>query len=89
MKLVRFGTTGFERPGVLENDGNIRDLSARILDIGGRILLPDEIARFASLDMNTLPIAAGEARLGPCVSPIRSSPASASTIRITPLRPGW
>lgn len=71
MKLVRFGAAGFERPGVLDNDGKIRDLSAQIPDIGGSILLPDEIARLACLDMNTLPVVAGEPRLGPCVSPIR------------------
>ncbi|GAC1432590.1 MAG: fumarylacetoacetate hydrolase family protein [Terriglobales bacterium] len=71
MKLVRFGAAGLERPGVLDNDGKIRDLSAQIPDIGGGILLPDEIARLASLDMNTLPVVAGEPRVGPCVSPIR------------------
>jgi len=70
MRLVRFGEPGFERPGVLDADGRIRDLSAHIADIGGRILLPDQIVRLASLEMNSLPIVTGDTRLGPCVWPV-------------------
>ncbi|MGB8014063.1 MAG: fumarylacetoacetate hydrolase family protein [Terriglobales bacterium] len=70
MKLVRFGEPGFERPGILDAEGRIRDLSAHVPDIGGRILLPNQIARLATLEVNSLPIVAADTRLGPCVWPI-------------------
>ena len=68
MKLLRFGESGKERPGILHADGTIRDLSGIVPDIGGGTLLPDSIARLRSLDGNTLPKVSGSPRLGPCVS---------------------
>jgi len=68
VKLLRFGESGKERPGILHADGTIRDLSGIVPDIGGGTLLPDSIARLRSLDGNTLPKVSGSPRLGPCVS---------------------
>jgi 2,4-diketo-3-deoxy-L-fuconate hydrolase len=68
LKLLRFGETGAERPGVLHSDGSIRDLSGVVADIGGPALLPDSIARLRTLDLGTLPKVTGTPRLGPCVA---------------------
>jgi len=68
VKLLRFGESGNERPGILHADGVIRDLSGSVPDIGGAALLPDSIARLRSLDLTTLPKVPGSPRLGPCVS---------------------
>lgn len=68
MKLLRFGESGKERPGVLHADGSIRDLSGVVADIGGATLLPESLARLRSLDVNALPKVAGSPRLGPCVA---------------------
>jgi 2-keto-4-pentenoate hydratase/2-oxohepta-3-ene-1,7-dioic acid hydratase in catechol pathway len=67
MKLLRYGAVGAERPGILDADGQIRDLSSHVSDINGKALLPAEIARLASLNPKTLPAVPGTPRLGPCV----------------------
>jgi 2-keto-4-pentenoate hydratase/2-oxohepta-3-ene-1,7-dioic acid hydratase in catechol pathway len=68
MKLVRYGDAGRERPGLLDADGVVRDLSAHVSDIGGDVLLPEGMARLAALDPKSLPVVAGSPRLGPCVA---------------------
>ncbi len=70
MKLLRYGASGSERPGVLASDGQIRDLSAHVDDIGGKTLLPHELVRLSTLDLRNLPIVPGRPRLGPCVSAV-------------------
>ena len=67
MKLVRFGDKGVERPGAIDADGNIRDLSGHVADISGAALLPDALRRLAGLDLATLPLVPGPVRLGACV----------------------
>lgn len=67
MKLVRYGNPGEERPGLIDNDGTLRDLSDRLPDIDGRALAPDSLAEFAALDWATLPRVDGNPRLGPCI----------------------
>jgi 2-keto-4-pentenoate hydratase/2-oxohepta-3-ene-1,7-dioic acid hydratase in catechol pathway len=67
MKLLRYGDSGREKPGVLDADGSIRDLSGVIGDLAGDVLLPDSIDRLSRLDRSALPRVGGEARLGPCV----------------------
>lgn len=67
MKLVRFGEKGVERPGTIDADGNIRDLSGHVPDIAGAALLPDALERLAALDVATLPLVPGPVRLGACV----------------------
>lgn len=68
MKLLRYGAPGHEKPGLLDANGTLRDLSQVVHDIGGGALLPDGIARLAKIDPQTLPAVPGEPRLGPCVS---------------------
>lgn len=70
MKLLRFGPVGQEKPGVLDADGNIRDLSAHVDDIAGDVLTPDGLARIAALDVASLPVVDGNSRIGPCVGRI-------------------
>ncbi|AET91045.1 5-carboxymethyl-2-hydroxymuconate Delta-isomerase [Burkholderia sp. YI23] len=70
MKLLRYGAPGREKPGLLDANGTIRDLSGVVGDIAGDALLPESIARLAKLDPSTLPsVPAGE-RIGPCVGRI-------------------
>jgi 2,4-diketo-3-deoxy-L-fuconate hydrolase len=71
MKLLRYGPKGQEKPGCLDAQGQVRDLSDHVDDIAGAGLLPDAIARLQKLDINALPIVRGtpqdDLRLGPCV----------------------
>jgi 2,4-diketo-3-deoxy-L-fuconate hydrolase len=68
MKLLRFGASGAERPGILDWEGRIRSLAGVVPDIGGDTLLPAELERLRALDVEALPIVDGKPRLGPCVS---------------------
>jgi 2-keto-4-pentenoate hydratase/2-oxohepta-3-ene-1,7-dioic acid hydratase in catechol pathway len=68
MKLLRYGPRGQEKPGLLDAEGRIRDLSAHVADIGGVTLLPEGIARLKSIDASTLPVVEGTPRLGACVA---------------------
>ena len=68
MKFLRYGETGQEKPGLLDADGNIRDLSAHVSDLSGAVLSPETLAKLGSLDLNALPKVEGNPRLGPCVA---------------------
>jgi 2,4-diketo-3-deoxy-L-fuconate hydrolase len=68
MKLLRYGAPGAEKPGVLDDDGEIRDLSAIIPDLAGHSLLPEAIAWLRKADLTTLPKVPGQPRIGPCVA---------------------
>ncbi len=70
MKLLRFGNPGSERPGVLDNDGRLRDLSQYINDLRGDALLPESLARLRQLDLYSLPLVEGNPRIGACVGSI-------------------
>ncbi|HEX4487578.1 MAG TPA: fumarylacetoacetate hydrolase family protein [Terriglobales bacterium] len=70
MKLLRYGLPGKEKPGALDAQGRIRDLSKVVPDIAGETLLPESIERLKALDLNTLPIVEGTPRLGPCVGSV-------------------
>jgi len=67
MKLLRFGPSGQERPGLLEANGRLRDLSGVIPDLAGDALLPASIDRLRAIDPATLPAVDGTPRIGPCV----------------------
>lgn len=67
MRLLRYGPPGQEKPGLLDADGRIRDLSAHVDDIAGAALLPDGLDRLRAIDPATLPLVEGNPRLGPCV----------------------
>jgi len=68
MKLVRYGDTGKELPGILDSDGKIRELSKVIPDVTGAALSPSGLARLGGLDPATLSVVPGNPRIGPCVS---------------------
>ena len=67
MKLLRYGTQGIEKPGMMAADGTIRDLSGHIEDLTGAELSDASLARLRDIDVNSLPVVEGSARLGPCV----------------------
>jgi len=68
MKLLRYGPRGQEKPGLLDGDGVIRDLSTHIDDVSGTVLSDCELAKLAALDVGALPVVEGSPRLGPCVA---------------------
>ena len=70
MKLVRYGATGQEKPGMIDADGTLRDLSAHVADITGATLGDDSIAKLRALDPATLPTVDGKPRMGACVGDI-------------------
>jgi 2-keto-4-pentenoate hydratase/2-oxohepta-3-ene-1,7-dioic acid hydratase in catechol pathway len=70
MKLLRYGSVGKEKPGLLDQDGSIRDLSSVINDIDGETLSPRSIEQLSGIEPESLPTVAGEPRLGTCVGNI-------------------
>ena len=68
MKLLRYGKAGQEKPGLLDGDGRIRDLSGVVKDIGGKDIDPKSLKKLGKLDPSTLPLVRGKPRLGPCVA---------------------
>ena len=67
MKLVRYGAPGREKPGMLDAQGRIRDLSKIVPDIAGETLSPKGLAKLRKLNPDKLPLVRGTPRLGPCV----------------------
>ncbi|MBA1229781.1 fumarylacetoacetate hydrolase family protein [Pseudomonas viridiflava] len=67
MKLLRYGDKGSEKPGLLDADNQIRDLSAHIKDIAGEVLTPAGLAALATINPVSLPLVTGQPRIGPCV----------------------
>jgi 2-keto-4-pentenoate hydratase/2-oxohepta-3-ene-1,7-dioic acid hydratase in catechol pathway len=67
MKLLRYGPTGQEKPGMLDRNGQIRDLSGMVRDIDGTALAPAALDRLRRLDPASLPVVSGTPRIGPCV----------------------
>ncbi len=70
MKLVRYGEPGQEKPGILDADGKIRDLSGIVDDIAGAALVPEGLDKLRSLDIDALPRVEGDVRYGPCVGQV-------------------
>jgi 2-keto-4-pentenoate hydratase/2-oxohepta-3-ene-1,7-dioic acid hydratase in catechol pathway len=71
MKLCRYGAVGAEKPGLIDADGRIRDLSGHVADIGPVELGKDALAKLAALDPASLPLVEGEVRYGACVTGTR------------------
>jgi len=67
MKLLRFGRPGQERPGALDADGRIRDISSLVSDVAGEALLPASIEKLQRADLSRLPVVDAGVRIGPCV----------------------
>src|SRR5882757_440214 len=68
MKLVRYGPAGKEKPGLIDADGKLRDLSKKVKDIDAAALAPAKLKELAKLDPRKLPLVKGKPRLGPCVA---------------------
>jgi 2-keto-4-pentenoate hydratase/2-oxohepta-3-ene-1,7-dioic acid hydratase in catechol pathway len=67
MKLLRYGQPGQEKPGLVDGEGTIRDLSGVVKDIAGDTLLPASLEDLRKLDPASLPAVDGTPRIGPCV----------------------
>lgn len=70
MKLLRFGPKGAEKPGLIDAEGKLRDLSAVIDDIDGRVLDDASLQRLRELDTSRLPAVDAGTRVGPCVGDV-------------------
>lgn len=74
MKLLRYGSKGLEKPGLLDNNGRVRDLSAHVSDISGEVLIPAGLEKLRQIDIASLPLVQGapqvDLRLGACVGNI-------------------
>ncbi|MCJ7874376.1 fumarylacetoacetate hydrolase family protein [Phaeobacter sp. J2-8] len=74
MKFLRYGPKGQEKPGLLDADGAVRDLSGILPDLAGAALLPEKLAEISAMDIQALPVVTGvpqqDLRLGPCVAGI-------------------
>ncbi|WP_416423470.1 ureidoglycolate lyase [Pseudomonas sp. App30] len=70
MKLLRYGPKGQEKPGLLDDQGQLRDLSGHVHDIGGATLEAASLAKLAQLDPRSLPAVPGSPRIGPCVGQV-------------------
>jgi 2,4-didehydro-3-deoxy-L-rhamnonate hydrolase len=68
MKLLRYGPPGKEKPGMLDGDGIVRDLSNVVEDIGGATLMAAGLARLRDLDVASLPLIERPDRIAPCVA---------------------
>ncbi len=68
MKLVRYGPPGKEKPGLIDDEGKLRDLSRKAKDIDAAALASGELAKLRKLDPKKLPLVKGRPRLGPCVA---------------------
>jgi 2-keto-4-pentenoate hydratase/2-oxohepta-3-ene-1,7-dioic acid hydratase in catechol pathway len=72
MKLVRYGPAGREKPGIVDPDGKIRDLSRIVADIDGAMLASGGLAKIRKANLNRLKAVPGRPRLGPCVGHVRN-----------------
>ena len=71
MKLVRYGQPGREKPGIVDAEGRIHDLSGVVPDIAGETLGPKGLAKIKKANVDKLPLVKGNPRLGPCVGGTR------------------
>ena len=72
MKLVRYGAPGREKPGIIGDDGKIRDLSRVVKDIDGAMLASGGLAKIKKLNLKRMKPVAGKPRLGPCVGNVKN-----------------
>ena len=68
MKLLRYGQPGKEKPALLDNSNQLRDLSTVILDVGGEALTSNSLKLVTALDPSSLPLVSGHHRIGPCIA---------------------
>ncbi len=70
MKLLRFGNKHQEKPGILDSENQIRDLSGIVDDIAGSVLHASQLDKLKNLDLTQLPIVENATRIGPCVGQV-------------------
>lgn len=70
MKLLRFGPVGQEKPGLLDDDGNIRDLSGKVADFAGEGVSIDALDAIRGIDTGSLPVVENPGRIGACVASV-------------------
>jgi ureidoglycolate lyase len=70
MKLLRYGPKGQEKPGLLDDQGRIRDLSGHVSDLSGAVLEARSLDALRALDTQALPVVSGSPRIGPCVGQV-------------------
>jgi 2,4-didehydro-3-deoxy-L-rhamnonate hydrolase len=68
MKLLRYGAKGREKPGLLDDEGRIRDLSGVIADVNGEAISPKSLARLKKIKSDSLPLVRGKPRVGACIA---------------------
>jgi len=72
MKLVRYGAAGREKPGIIDADGKIRDLSRIVSDIDSAMLASGGLAKIKKANLKRLKVVPGKPRLGPCMGRVRN-----------------
>jgi ureidoglycolate lyase len=70
MKLVRYGPAGAEKPGLVDTNGRLRDLSGIVDDVAGETLTPAGLEKLRSIKTSTLPEVRNSERIGPCVGKV-------------------
>ena len=70
MKLLRYGPKGQETPGLLDSDGQVRDLSSHVDDFAGAAVSLDALDRVRAIDPTTLPVVSDPGRIGPCLASV-------------------
>ncbi len=70
MKLLRYGPAGKEKPGMLDAEGKIRDLSAHCGDLAGEAVSLEALDKLRSIDRASLPLVAGDPRIGSCLASV-------------------
>ena len=72
MKLVRYGAPGREKPGIIGDDGKIRDLSRIVKDIDGAMLASGGLTKIRKANLKRMKPVSGKPRLGPCLGSVRN-----------------
>src|SRR3954466_2865246 len=72
MKLVRYGAPGREKPGIIDADGKLRDLSRVVKDIDSDMLASGGLAKIKKANVKRLKAVGGKPRLGPCIGKVRN-----------------
>lgn len=70
MKLLRYGPVGQEKPGMLDAEGQVRDLSAHVSDFAGETVSLAALDKLRAIDVNSLPVVAEPGRIGACVASV-------------------
>lgn len=72
MKLLRYGAPGQEKPGLLDAQGALRDLSGIVPDLAGKALTSASLAKIKAQSPESLPLVSGSPRIGACVGDVRN-----------------